>query len=75
LNIGLSSPLTWELEFYNGVNGVAIAWVNIPSLALGTVFYVAYGDPTIFTFQGGAAGAACDTNYGSDACQSQFGQL
>jgi hypothetical protein len=37
--------LAHEIERYDGVNGTLVAWVRIPSLADGTVFYLYYGDP------------------------------
>jgi hypothetical protein len=60
-----SSLYSWEIESYDPVNGVLVAWVKIPAVATAanTVFYIHYGDVSIVTFQGGAAGSAWDANY------------
>lgn len=60
----LSTKLNWEVEFYDGTAGSLVAWVNIASLShtTDTVFYIAYGDATISTFQGNVA-ATWDANY------------
>ena len=56
---------SWELEFYDGVNGILVAWVQVPSLSSSadTVFYMSFGNTGALVFQGGAKGAAWDTNY------------
>ncbi|MGD0578450.1 MAG: LamG-like jellyroll fold domain-containing protein [Bryobacteraceae bacterium] len=56
------SPMNWEIESYDGTNGVVWAWVKITSLshAADTVLYVFYGNSSVATFQGGAQGAAWD---------------
>lgn len=48
-----SSPLFWEMDFYDGTNGVVWAWVLIPNLSStqNTNFYMFYGDSTISSFQ------------------------
>lgn len=52
-DFGLTTPLFWEIDFYDGVNGILWAWVKIPTIShsTDTVFYVIYGDGTISTFQ------------------------
>lgn len=61
-----TSLLNWEMEFYDPVNGVMIAWVYLPTVShtVDTVFYMDYGDPSIVTFQGGAVGSAWNSDYG-----------
>lgn len=56
----LTSLLSWEMESYDGSAGTILAWVKLPTLSSSadTVFYVAVGNATVTTFQGGAAGAA-----------------
>lgn len=51
---GASVALSWEMDYYDPVNGVVLAWVNIPTLShtTDTVIYVTYGNATITTFQG-----------------------
>jgi Concanavalin A-like lectin/glucanases superfamily len=43
----------WEVESYDGTNGILIAWVKIPTVShtLDTKFYMVYGDVTISTPQ------------------------
>jgi hypothetical protein len=50
----LSSALSWEVESYDGTTGTLVAWVKIPTLShtADTVFYLAYSDPSVTTFQG-----------------------
>lgn len=55
--------LSWKMDSYDGVNGNVMAWVKVPTLALGTVIYMAYGNASIVTFQGGATGSEWETNY------------
>lgn len=49
---GLTTLLDFEVKFWNPVTGELVAFVKIPSLALGTVFYAGMGDAAIATFQG-----------------------
>lgn len=52
-NTDLSTgQLKWEIDYWNSTTGELIAWVKIPSLALGTVFYAGIGDASVSTFQG-----------------------
>lgn len=60
-NPGLSSTLTYELEFYDAVNGILVMWVKIASLSSGSVFYLAYGDSGITT--DGSSASTWDSNY------------
>ncbi len=48
---GLSSILDFEMEHYDGTAGRWRAWVRIPSMALGTVFYIGIGNSAITTPQ------------------------
>ena len=45
----LTTALTFELEFYDPVNGILVMWVKIASLSDGLVFYLAYGDAGLTT--------------------------
>ena len=62
---GLTTLLNWEVEFYDGVAGTLIAWVNIPTVSSSadTVFYMQYGNTSVTTFRGGAVGSVWDTDY------------
>jgi hypothetical protein len=53
-----TTALNWEVEFYDGVNGILVAWVKLPTLShtADTVFYMAYGDAGTTTFQGDVNG-------------------
>ena len=42
-----TTVLDHEIERYDGLNGDLWAWVRIPSLANGTLFYLYYGDSTV----------------------------
>jgi concanavalin A-like lectin/glucanase superfamily protein len=55
-DIGLTSLLKWEMEFYDPVNGVVLAWVTIPTVShtVDTPIYIGYGNASISSFQGGA---------------------
>lgn len=46
---GLSSALTYEMEFYDGTNGIWIGWVLISSLADAVTIYLGYGDAALNT--------------------------
>jgi hypothetical protein len=52
----------WEVEFYDGVNGVLVAWVQVPTVShtVDTVFYVIYDNGAISTAQN--TGALAPTN-------------
>lgn len=60
-----TTPLKWEVEFYSPTTGTLIAWVQIPTVShtSDVTFYMDYGNTTISTFQGGATGAAWDSNF------------
>ncbi len=62
---GYTSIMNWEMEFYDGVNGIVIAWVKVGTVShtSDTVFYMKYGDTAISTFQGGSIGAAWNSAY------------
>lgn len=64
-DIGLTSKLSWEVEKYDATTGEIRAWVKIPTISYtaNTVFYIAYGDSSISTFQGGIKGSAWDSNF------------
>lgn len=53
----------WEIESWNPVTGVLVAWVKIPTLSASvtTTIYLLYGGSET-TFQGGATGSAWDAN-------------
>ena len=61
---GLTTPLDWEVVEYNATTGYIEAHVRIPTLSASTdtVFYLAYGDSGISTFQGDVAGT-WDSNF------------
>ena len=62
---GYSTLLNWEVELYDGVNGILIAWVKIPIIShlTDTIFYMKYGVSTITSFQGGIVGSTWNNNY------------
>jgi hypothetical protein len=39
------TKLNHEIESYDNATGTLVAWVNVPSLATGTVVYMYYGNP------------------------------
>jgi hypothetical protein len=43
--------LSWEYETYTAATGAVNIWVNVPSLANGTVIYAWYGQPSVTTLQ------------------------
>ncbi len=43
----LSTALTYELESYDGSAGTVVMWVKIPSINVGSVVYLAYGDASL----------------------------
>lgn len=57
--------LSWEIQFWDRVTGQIVAHVKIPTLShtADTVFYVNVGNPTYTSFQGGATGAAWNSNF------------
>ena len=48
-----STLLPWEVEFYDPVNGVLVAWVQLPTVShtANTIFYVLYGNASVSTAQ------------------------
>jgi hypothetical protein len=60
-----SSPtlMNWEMPTYVGSTGAMEAWVLVPSLTASGSFYLCVGNSAISAFQGGATGAAWDSNY------------
>jgi len=58
-----TARLNWETESYS--SGTLVAHVLMTSLSntAATTFYLFYGNASISSFQGGAAGSAWDTNY------------
>lgn len=54
----LTTKLNWEVEFYDGTAGTVIAWVQVGTLShtADTVFYMAYDDASVTTFQGNVTG-------------------
>lgn len=61
---GLTTKLNWKVKFYDGTAGTLIALVKIPTVShtVDTVFYLAYGDAAVTTWQGNVTGA-WDGNY------------
>ncbi len=51
-----SGILPFELLSYSASTGNFIAYVNVPSIATGTVIYIQYGNSTISTSQANSAG-------------------
>jgi hypothetical protein len=43
--------LNWEFETWTPTTGAVNVWVNVPSLANGTVVYAWYGQPSVTTLQ------------------------
>lgn len=60
---GKLTPLSWEIEQYDGATGELVAWVNIPSVSssVDTAFYMFYGGDEA-TFQSDATDV-WDANY------------
>ena len=59
------SPLAgWEFEQYTASSGQMIVWVIVPTLShsANTSIYACVGNSAVTTFQGGATGAAYDSN-------------
>lgn len=57
-DLALTSLLNFEIESYDATAGTVIGWVKIPSVShtSDTVFYMAYGDAAVSTFQGNVTG-------------------
>lgn len=60
-NTGLTSAMTYELEYYNASTGQVVMWVKVSSLAVGSVVYLAYGDAALNT--NGSSASTWDSNY------------
>ena len=63
-----ATKIPWEVEFYDGTNGILVAWVNVATVShtVDTVFYVFFDDATISTAQNTgsfAPTAVWDANY------------
>ena len=63
-----STRYSWEVESYDGANGLLLAWVKIPAVShtADTTFYILYGDAAIVTPQNTsslAPGTVWDANY------------
>lgn len=62
-DLGLTTKLNWEIEYYDGTNGVIVAWVQeTVSHSTNTVFYLGYDDSSTTTFQGNVNGT-WDSNF------------
>jgi hypothetical protein len=57
------NQVSWEQRSWSATTGAAIYVVQVPSLVTGTVITVEAGKSGISSFQGGATGAAYDTDY------------
>jgi hypothetical protein len=57
------TPMSYEMPTYAGSTGQMEAWVLVPSLTASGSFYLCVGNSAITSFQGGAKGAAWDSNY------------
>ena len=55
------TKLNHEIESYNAATGQLVAWVNVPSLASGTVIYIYFGNPAAANQQSPAA--VWDSNF------------
>ena len=64
MSANFATLLSWDIEFYDASAGTIKAWVNIATVSntVNTVFYMGVGS-TITTYQGGAVGAAWNSNY------------
>lgn len=47
------STLNWEVEFYDGTNGILVAWVQLPTLShtKPTNFWMVFGNANVSTYQ------------------------
>jgi hypothetical protein len=64
-DIFCKTPLAgWEFEEYTATTGQMIVWVMVPTLShtVDTAVYACAGNTAVTTFQGGAQGAAYDSN-------------
>jgi len=61
----LTTALNWEIEKYSPTTGAVAFWVKVPTVShtTDTTIYMAYGNSSISTFQGGATGSVWDANY------------
>lgn len=66
LSSSYSSLLNYDIESYDSVNGIIVAWVNIVTLShtINDTLYMGVGSSSIITYQGGSVGAAWDASYG-----------
>jgi hypothetical protein len=63
-----ASPLPWEVDTYDPVNGILWAWVQVPTLSVSvaTTFYCVYGQSSVTTQQNTglyAPSAVWDSHY------------
>lgn len=61
-NLGGSGLIPFELVSYNASTGAVVFWVNVASMATGSVIYLLYGNSTITTSQQNKSGT-WDTNF------------
>lgn len=63
---GLTTPLDFEIESYDGATGTFLAWVRVPTLShtSDTVLYLGYGKSSITTDQSNRTGV-WDANFGA----------
>jgi hypothetical protein len=52
----------WEFESYAAASGSSIVWLNVPSMAAGTVVYAWYGNSSVTSCQGTPSGT-WNSNY------------
>lgn len=58
---GLTSAMTYELEFYDATNGIIVMWVKVASINTGSIVYLAYGDAALNT--NGSSTSTWDSNF------------
>ncbi|HVW10893.1 MAG TPA: LamG-like jellyroll fold domain-containing protein [Bryobacteraceae bacterium] len=59
---GHTSLLNWDIKYWDQSAGKVYACARIPTYSGATTIYATYGDSSISTWQGGAAGTAYDSN-------------
>ncbi len=57
--------MNWEIKFYDPVNGIVVFFAKAVTVShtVNSLIFMAYGDNTISTFQGGSLGSAWNANY------------
>lgn len=60
-----TSLLPWEVASYKATTGDIEVWVQVPTVShtVDTLIYMWYGNVAVVTYQGGAVGAAWDSNF------------